>query len=334
VVDIEQLLRDEGNGRDPEPVGQSLEGRSVLVTGAGGSIGSGLCRQICQCRPTRLILVGNGEYSIYQIQTELAFRYPEVPVRSVIADVGNRARMDLVFRTLRPEIVFHAAARKFLSLVEANPEEGVMTNVFGTRTLASLAREHGAAEFVYISTDKAVRPISVLGATKRLAELLIQDLAREGGTRFVTVRFGNVLRSRGSVVGLFEQQIARGGPVTVTHPQARRFFMSLGEAVHLVLRSSEIGRNGDLCVLDMGEQVGIADLAAALIRLHGQPLQPEIRIVFTDLAPGEKLSEELLSPGEAAVARQVGKVLVCPPPESDGRVGEAGLDELRQAAAG
>ena len=332
-TDIKRLLGCPEGEREVFDREDYLHDRVVLVTGAGGSIGSELCRQISRCGPRQLILLGRGEHSIFQIQNELASSGPEQNIVSVIGDVGHPGKMDYVFRKYRPEIVFHAAAHKHVSFVEQNPEEGVLNNVFGTRNIARVARQYGAERFVLSSTDKAVAPISMLGATKKLAECLIRDLSREGSTRFVSVRFGNVLCSRGSVVPLFEEQIASGGPVTVTHADARRFFMSIPEAAHLVLHSGAVGKNGDLCVLDMGEPVRILDLAEALIQLNGQNPDAEIDIVFTRLGPGEKLVEQLLTEAEAQSARREGKILVCQFEERNGTLDEERLERLRQAAA-
>ena len=240
------------------------------MTGAGGSIGSELCRQISRCRPDQLILLGKGENSVYAIQNELASRYRDVDVVSVIGDIASPSKIDHVFKRYRPAVVFHAAAHKHVPFMEDNPEESVLNNIFGTRNVAEAAVRHGCDRFVMVSSDKAVNPTSVMGATKRVAELVLQGMASAGDTHFITVRFGNVLRSRGSVIPLFEKQIAAGGPVTVTHPEMKRYFMSIPEAVRLVLHSGAIGHSGDLCILDMGEQVRIVDLAENMIRMNRQ----------------------------------------------------------------
>ena len=265
--DIEAVLARSEMEIDPREVGAYLQDKVVLVTGAGGSIGSELCRQISICGPRQLLLLGRGEYPIYQVQQELSVSHPAQATVSIIGDVGSPGKIEDLFHTYRPQIVFHAAAHKFVHLVEQYPEEGVLTNIFGTRNIALIARRAQTETFVLVSTDKAFAPTSALGATKKLAELIVRDLSSEGSTSFVSVRFGNVLRSRGSVVPLFEQQIARGGPLTLTHPEMRRYFMSLHEAVHLVLEGGATGRNGDLCILDMGEPLRILDLAQALIRM-------------------------------------------------------------------
>lgn len=332
-TDIGELLARSELEIDSTAAGVYLQDKTVLVTGAGGSIGSELCRQICLCHPRQLLLLGRGEYPIYQIQQELAASHPTQAVNSIIGDVGNRGKMEYLFRTYHPQVVFHAAAHKFVHFVEQNPEEGVLNNVFGTQNIAFIAQHYQTEKFVLISTDKAVNPTSVLGATKKLAELIIQDLSRAEKTSFVSVRFGNVLRSRGSVVPLFEQQIARGGPLTLTHPEMRRYFMSLHEAVHLVLQSGATGHNGDLCILDMGTPVRILDLAKALIRMNGRDLKQEVDIVFMGMGPGEKLEEQMFSAEETQHVEQIGKLLVCRPNENFQPLSEETLGYLRQAAA-
>jgi FlaA1/EpsC-like NDP-sugar epimerase len=329
---IEALLTASENGLHSKGVGDYLDGKVVLVTGAGGSIGSELCRQVCQCNPGKLLLLGRGEYSIYQIQNELRSIFPEHNVSSVIADVCNPGKIGYVFENYRPDVVFHAAAYKFLSFVEKNPEEGVLNNTFGTHNIASIAQDYQVSKFVLISTDKAVHAISVLGATKKLAELLLKDLGREGNTEFISVRFGNVLRSRGSVVPLFQQQITQGGPVTVTHPKVKRFFMSIHEGVRLVLQSGGIGRNGELCILDMGEQMGILDLAETLIRMNGFEPYKDIDITFTGLGSGEKLEEQMFTEEEARSIRKVGKVLISTLEGENRVLADARLGHLREAA--
>ena len=331
-ADIAELLSRAEIQVDPVDVGTYLQDKVVLVTGAGGSIGSELCRQVSLCSPRQLLLLGRGEYPIYQIQQELAASHPAQDTISLIGDVGSQGKMDFLFRTYRPQIVFHAAAHKFVPFVEQNPEEGVLNNVFGTQNIALVARQYQAEKFVLISTDKAVAPTSVLGATKKLAELIVQDLARTGETSFVNVRFGNVLRSRGSVVPLFEQQIAQGGPLTLTHPEMRRYFMSLHEAVHLVLQGGATGRNGDLCILDMGEQVRILELAQTLIRMQGHVSESDIPIVFTGMGAGEKLEEQMFSAEETRNVEQTGKLLICRLKKNNHPLDEEGLEKLRQAA--
>jgi FlaA1/EpsC-like NDP-sugar epimerase len=297
-VNIEDLLRREPVRTDTVAIEALARGKRILVTGGGGSIGSELCRQIAQFEPAQLILVGHGENSIFYIQGELRRRFPRVEISVIIADVRDRARLRKVYEECRPEIVFHAAAHKHVPLMEANPCEAITNNVVGTRNLVELAADHGVAHFVLVSTDKAVNPTSVMGASKRCAELVVQHVAQETGRPYVAVRFGNVLGSRGSVVPFFKKQIAAGGPVTVTDPQMRRFFMTIPEAVQLVLQAAVLGKGGEVFVLDMGEPVRIVDLARDLIELSGLKPDEDIQIKFTGMRPGEKLFEELFIPGE------------------------------------
>ena len=329
---IKRLLRESEIDLIPSQGEEYLRDRVALVTGAGGSIGSELCRQICRSRPRKLVLLGRGEYSIYQIYHELAATYGNKDIECVIGDMGNSTKMDFLFRDHKPDIVFHAAAHKFISFVEQYPEEGVLNNIFGTWTVAQIARQYGVDKFVFISTDKAVHATSVLGATKKLTELLVQDLADSGTTEFISVRFGNVLRSRGSVVPLFEKQIASGGPVTVTHAKAERYFMSIHEAAHLVLGSGIVGGNGSLCVLDMGERIRILELVEVLIQLSGYKPYGEIDIEFTGLGPGEKLVEEMLTEGETAKMRRSGQILITRSERGSRRFKAEDLERLRKSA--
>lgn len=296
-VQIEDLLR-----RDPVPIrsddGLHLRGQRVVITGAGGSIGSELCRQVARRQPAQMILVGHGENSIYLIFQELSARFPHLQLTPAIADVRDRARLSRIFRAHHPQVVFHAAAHKHVPLMEQNAEEALTNNVGGTRNLLEVAQEEGVKQFVLISSDKAVNPINVMGATKRIAELLVQDAAQRTGNNYVAVRFGNVLGSRGSVVPLFKQQIAAGGPVTVTHPEMERYFMTIPEAVYLVLQAAAFGQSGELFVLDMGEPVKIVDLARDLITLSGLQPDKDVAIEFTGVRRGEKMRERLFLEGE------------------------------------
>ncbi|HEV2189465.1 MAG TPA: nucleoside-diphosphate sugar epimerase/dehydratase, partial [Stellaceae bacterium] len=340
-IAIEDLLGRPQAVLDREAMARLIRGRRILITGAGGTIGSELARQLAAYGPSRLILLDNGEYLLYTIDTELHERFPGLVVRPLLGDVRDRHRVDEVLDAERPEIVFHAAALKHVPMVEQNPVEGVLTNVVGSRNVAESARAHGVELVVQISTDKAVNPTSVMGATKRVAESFCQALdlhgvARgRGATRFVTVRFGNVLGSTGSVVPLFTRQLAGGGPLTVTDPEVSRFFMTVREAVELVLEASatvgladENGARGKIFVLDMGEPVRIVDLARQMIRLAGLVPDQDIAIAFTGLRPGEKLHEELFHDAEAAVPTGNPALRLAAPRTADYAVLARSIDEL------
>lgn len=292
-ISVQDLLRREPVEIDREQVEQMLCGRRVLITGGGGSIGSELCRQVASCSPAQLIILGHGENSIYQIGRELESAFSQVQQCLQIADIRDKSRLDRIFRDYRPEFVLHAAAHKHVPLMEANIPDAITNNVQGTLNVAEAAIAYGTDHLVMISTDKAVNPTSVMGVTKRIAELVIQDAARRSGKSFAVVRFGNVLGSRGSVVPLFEKQIEAGGPVTITHPDVRRYFMTIPEAVQLVLQAATFGKGGEIFVLDMGEPVRIYDLAEDMIRLSGLRPGVDIEIQIVGLRPGEKLFEEL-----------------------------------------
>jgi FlaA1/EpsC-like NDP-sugar epimerase len=303
-VEIEDLLRREPVHTDIAAVRDLLLGKRVLVTGGGGSIGSELCRQILRCQPAELVLLGHGENSIFEISNELsaeALRISPagtIKVSAMIGDIRFPERIKTIFRQVRPQIVFHAAAHKHVPLMEDNPSEAITNNILGTRTVVEAARMVSVECFVMISTDKAVNPTSVMGASKRAAELIVHEAATETGKPYVAVRFGNVLGSRGSVVLTFKKQIAAGGPITITDPEMKRFFMTIPEAVQLVLQASVLGSGGEVFLLDMGEPVKIVDLARDLIRLSGLEEGRDIEIVYSGLRPGEKLFEELFIPGE------------------------------------
>lgn len=292
-VDISDLLRRAPAQIDNERVGAVLSSKRIMVTGAGGSIGRELCRQIGRWRPSELILLGHGENSIYEILAELQDSFSSQPIYPVIADIRDRDRLENVFQNFRPQMVFHAAAHKHVPLMEVNVEEAVTNNILGTRNVVEIALNHQVERLILISTDKAVSPSSVMGATKRLAELIVLEAAHRSGRDFSVVRFGNVLGSRGSVVPQFKAQIAKGGPITVTHPEMKRYFMTIPEAVHLTLQAMSAGNGGEVYVLKMGEQIRIADLAEDLIRLSGLEPGRDIEIVYSGVRPGEKLSEEL-----------------------------------------
>lgn len=292
-VDITDLLRREPARIHEEWIGQALNGKCVLVTGAGGSIGRELCRQISRWNPSSLVLLGHGENSIFEALLELKADYPHLELLPVIADVRDRSRLEAVFAVKKPQVVFHAAAHKHVPLMEINVEEAVANNILGTQNVVETADRFGVERLVLISTDKAVHPANVYGATKRMAEMVVLDAARRTGNAFSVVRFGNVLGSRGSVVPLFKRMIAVGGPLQITHPDMERFFMTIPEAVHLVLQAAAMGEGGEAFLLNMGEQVRILDLAEDLIRLSGLEPGRDIEIEFTGIRPGEKLREEL-----------------------------------------
>lgn len=292
-VAIEDLLRREPVKLDTEAVSDVFRGHPVMVTGAGGSIGSELCRQVAAYRPSSLVLVERSENSLFEIHLELVGRFPDLDVVPCVADITDVGRMTQIFRDHRPVVVFHAAAHKHVPMMEWNPAEAVKNNVLGTQVVADLADSLAVERFVMISTDKAVNPSSVMGATKRAAELYVQGLAGQSATQFATVRFGNVLGSAGSVIPIFRRQIEEGGPITVTHPEMTRYFMTIPEAVQLVMQAAALSRGGETFILDMGQPVRILDLAHDLIRLSGLEPEKDIEIRFTGVRPGEKLFEEL-----------------------------------------
>jgi O-antigen biosynthesis protein WbqV len=343
-IAIEDLLNRRQVTLDRDGMARLIQGRRVLVTGAGGSIGAELTRQVAELGPAELMLLDNGEFALWQIDLELSESHPAVPRRAVIGDVRDRARMQAVCAAFRPELVFHAAALKHVPIVEDNPIEGLRTNVLGTCAVADAARASGAALMVLISTDKAVNPSSVMGASKRFAEMYAQGLdvaaRRSRGTmRCVTVRFGNVLGSTGSVVPLFRRQLAQGGPLTVTHPDMQRYFMTVREAVGLVLQASVVGSgeasipDGGIFVLDMGEPVKIVDLARQMIRLAGLRPDIDIGIRFTGLRPGEKLFEELFHGSEQPAPMAFPGLLMATPRTADVRLVAAAVAELEKLAA-
>ena len=357
-VSIEELLDRPQVPLDREGMARLIQGRRVLVTGAGGTIGSELSRQIAALGPSMLTLLDHGEFALYEIDLELSETHPGVPRRAVLADVRDEARLRRLMEEIRPELVFHAAALKHVPMVENDPLEGLLTNALGTRLIADTARANGCRAMVFISTDKAVNPTSVMGASKRLAEMYCQALdvaarqesdearsARGGGMRCVTVRFGNVLGSTGSVVPLFRRQLERGGPLTVTHPDMRRYFMTVREAVGLVLQASVIGaedredqppelREGGIFVLDMGKPVKIVDLARRMIRLAGLQPDEDVEIRFTGLRPGEKLFEEMFHGQEPPRPTVFAGLLVATPRTSDAALVGRAIDEVSSAAKG
>jgi FlaA1/EpsC-like NDP-sugar epimerase len=292
-VDVSDLLRRSPAQTSDQAVGQALSGKRVLVTGAGGSIGLELCRQIARWGPADLILLGHGENSIFEALLDLGEGYPSLPIHPIIADIRDRDRLHSVFSGRQPQVVFHAAAHKHVPLMEMNIEDAFTNNILGTRNVVEEALAGGVERLVLISSDKATRPNSIMGATKRVAEMIVQDAAHRSGRAFVSVRFGNVLGSRGSVIPVFRRQIARGGPITVTHPEMERYFMTIPEAVHLVLHAATLGQGGETFILRMGKPVRIVSLAEDLIRLSGLEPGKDIAIVYSGVRPGEKLSEQL-----------------------------------------
>jgi FlaA1/EpsC-like NDP-sugar epimerase len=312
-VDIHDLLRRDPVDLDSEAISKLLRGRRVMVTGAGGSIGSEICREILRRQPERLVLVERAENNLFQIEQELLRASPRSPLFACVADVHDAPRMQALFQRYRPQIVFHAAAHKHVPLMESNPGEAVKNNVFGTKVLADLARRHAVERFVLISTDKAVNPTSIMGITKQLAERYLRAISVDSTTRFIAVRFGNVLASNGSVVPIFQEQIRRGGPITITHPDMQRYFMTIPEASQLVLQAATMGVGGDVFVLDMGEPVRILDLAHDLIRLSGHS-PDQIQITIVGARPGEKLSEELCRDDEQTQPTTHAKLRVAYPP--------------------
>ncbi|MUG92470.1 NAD-dependent epimerase/dehydratase family protein [Scytonema sp. UIC 10036] len=320
-VRIEDLLRREPIETDILQVSEFLKGKKVVITGAGGSIGSELCRQIFRSRPAQMILIGHGENSVFNIQQELeqfvqllkknGVEQREIPyLTTYIIDIRCWERLKQVFEQLPPDVIFHAAAHKHVPLMELNSPEAITNNVLGTKNLLDLALEYNVKHFVMVSTDKVVNPTNIMGASKRVAEMLVLQTAKESGKPYVAVRFGNVLGSRGSVIPTFKKQIAAGGPVTVTHPEMRRYFMTIPEAVQLVLQASVLGRGGEVLMMNMGEPMKIVDLAKELIRLSGYEVNRDIEILFTGLRPGEKLIEELFIPGEEYEPTQHEKLFV------------------------
>ncbi|MBI9043936.1 MAG: polysaccharide biosynthesis protein [Anaerolineaceae bacterium] len=296
-VEIADLLRREQTKLHEELIGDTISGKTVLVSGGGGSIGRELCRQIARWGPSELILMGHGENSIFEGYLELERSFPHLKIIPIIADMRDRDRLEVVFNRYLPQVIFHAAAHKHVPLMEINVEDAITNNILGTQNIVEVALTFDVEKLVMISTDKAIRPANIMGATKRIAEMIVLDAARRSDRAFSIVRFGNVLGSRGSVVPLFKDQIARGGPVTVNHPEMRRYFMTIPEAVYLVLQAASLGEGKETFILNMGEQVKIYDLAKDLILLSGLEPYKDIEIIFTGVRPGDKLSEDLWEDG-------------------------------------
>ena len=325
---IEDLLGREPAKLDTAAIKAYLRGKTVMITGAGGSIGSELCRQVLRFAPEQLVLFERSEFNLYQIHMNLLELFPEAKIYPVIGDVLNRQRVDKTLIDFKPEVIFHAAAYKHVPLMEMNPEEALKNNISGTWNMARLAHIHGVKKFVMVSTDKAVRPTNIMGASKRVAELVCEGVGKNSNTKFVTVRFGNVLNSVGSVIPLFKQQIAKGGPLTVTHPEIYRYFMTIPEAVQLIMQAGAMGQGGEIFILDMGEPVKIVDLARDMIPLCGLEPDRDIKIAFTGLRPGEKLFEELLTDGEEIRSTLHDKIKVAGREEVDETTLMDRLDEL------
>jgi FlaA1/EpsC-like NDP-sugar epimerase len=308
--------------------------KRILVTGAGGSIGSELCRQLAAVWPKEIILLDKDENSIFEIDNELSGKLrgrAQRNIHPIIANIENRERLKSVFERYKPEIIFHAAAHKHVPLMESNVSEAVLNNIEGTKNIVELSDLYGVDRVIFISTDKAVNPTSIMGASKRIGEVIVQDIASRSQTKYSCVRFGNVLGSRGSVVPLFQRQIADGGPITITHPDIKRYFMSISEAVQLIIQAGTIGEKGEIFVLDMGKQVRIVDLAREMIRLSGNS-ESDIEIKFIGLRPGEKLYEEILVDEEKARATKFEKIFIAPPPECGNNEIKNTIDELINAA--
>jgi FlaA1/EpsC-like NDP-sugar epimerase len=328
-VSIEDIL-----GRDPvsldwDEIHHRLSEKTILVTGAGGSIGSELCRQVAALKPTNLVLLENSEFNLYALEMELRKRFPELKLTHCLGDVRDLVRVNQVFSSYRPDVVFHAAAYKHVPMLEDQVREAVKNNVLGTRTVALAADQYGASAFVLISTDKAVNPANVMGATKRIAEIFCQNLDARSQTKFITVRFGNVLDSAGSVVPLFRRQIREGGPLTVTHADIERYFMTIPEAAQLILQASVLGRGGEIFVLDMGSPVRIKFLAEQMIRLSGKVPYQDIDIAITGLRPGEKLYEELFHDMERLEKTAHAKIMLAHHRKVDWEVLSTAFDELQ-----
>jgi len=330
-VKIDDLLGRETVKLDWPAITRGNQGKTILVTGGGGSIGSELCRQIARLKPKRLVIFEQSEFNLYAIELELHRLFPDLQLTALLGDVSDAVAVEQTLSTWRPDVIFHAAAYKHVPMLEHQARAAVRNNVFGTHTVASLADKYGCATFVLISTDKAVNPANIMGMTKRVAEIWCQNLNTRSATHFITVRFGNVLGSAGSVIPLFQKQIALGGPVTVTHPEITRYFMTIPEATQLILQAGAMGKGGEIFVLDMGEPVKITYLAEQLIRLSGKKPGEDIEIVYTGLRPGEKLYEELFHESEKLAGTQHPKILLANSRSMEEAQLEDALKQLRDA---
>ncbi len=334
-VEVEDLLKRDPIQLDLDSIRESVTGKRILVTGAGGSIGSELCRQLTSFDPELLVLLGHGENSLFNIALELEQKFTAANAVPVVGDIRDQSQMRAVFDRYRPDIIYHAAAHKHITLMERNVEEAVKNNVTGTHVVAEEALRAGSGRFVLISTDKAVNPVSAMGAAKMVAELVVHCIRDRGPTEFVTVRFGNVLGSRGSVITLFKKQISQGGPVTITHRDMTRYFMTVYEAVQLLIQASAIGQNGEIMILDMGKPVRIVDLAYDLIRLSGYVPEKDISVEFIGIKPGERLSEELFTSYEELKETAIDEIMVAIPPPLKAKADEVTpkIRRLEEAAA-
>ncbi len=331
-IEMEDLLGREPVTLDQKSIENFIQNKIVLITGAAGSIGSELCRQIIKFQPKSLLILDQDETGIFNISEELADKFPKLSTVSLIADIQDRVKINKIFDKFRPNTVFHAAAYKHVPLMEMHPDEAVKNNIFGTKVITETSLEYGVEKFIFISSDKAVKPSSVMGATKRVGEMICQNLNQQNTTRFISVRFGNVLDSRGSVIPIFREQIKKGGPVEVTHPEMKRYFMTASEACLLVLQAGAMGEGGEVFILDMGEPIKIIDLAKELIKLSGLEPDKDIPIVFTEPRPGEKFIEEILTAEEGTVATQNQKIFVAKLSDVYKDKLNLGIENLKNAA--
>ncbi len=327
-VQIEELLEREPIQLDKDDIQKQLSNKIILVTGAAGSIGSEIVRQLIRFNPKKIVLLDQAESPLYDMEMELFDKYEGLSYEVVMGDIRNKERMENVFQTFKPEIVFHSAAYKHVPMMENNPSESVLTNVLGTKTIADLSVEYKVEKFVMVSTDKAVNPTNVMGASKRIAEIYTQSLNKKSTTKFITTRFGNVLGSSGSVIPRFRQQIETGGPITITHPDITRYFMTIPEACQLVLEAGAMGKGGEIFIFDMGDSVKIYDLAVKMIKLSGLVLDKDIRIIYTGLRPGEKLFEELLADHENTLPTHHKQILIAKVKEYDFATVSNSISEL------
>jgi FlaA1/EpsC-like NDP-sugar epimerase len=327
-ISIEDLLGRAAISLEMDAVSSLIQGKTIVVTGAGGSIGSELCRQVARLKPSKLLLIERAEAALFEIHRELSEYFPDTTMVPALADVTDAKRITNLFKSHRPKVIFHAAAHKHVPMVESNPGEAIKNNVFGSKTIADIADQMAVSTFVQVSTDKAVNPTSVMGASKRVAELYMQGMSERSSTNYISVRFGNVLGSAGSVIPVFRKQIKSGGPVTVTHPEMKRYFMTIPEASQLVIQAGAMGTGGEIFVLDMGEPVKIVDLACDLIKLSGFEPFSEIPIVFSGIRPGEKLFEELSFDAEKMDKTRHPKIFVGKLQHVSTQAFECGLEQL------